>query len=65
MLPPAILIFILKLINDRRLVGELANGPIYIAVAWGTAVLLIVLVALMLENTLLDALGIDLSGGGS
>jgi Mn2+/Fe2+ NRAMP family transporter len=65
MLLPIILIFILKLINDRRLVGDLANGPLYNVLAWGTAILLIVLVAMMLGNLALDALGIDLFGGGA
>jgi Mn2+/Fe2+ NRAMP family transporter len=65
MLLPVILIFILKLINDRRLVGELANGRVYNVLAWGTAIVLIVLVAMMLGNMALDALGIDLFGGAA
>jgi Mn2+/Fe2+ NRAMP family transporter len=65
MLLPVILIFILKLINDRRLVGDLANGHVYNVLAWGTAVVLIVLVALMLGNMALDAVGIDLFEGGA
>jgi NRAMP (natural resistance-associated macrophage protein)-like metal ion transporter len=62
---PVILIFMLKLINDRRLVGELGNGPLYNVLAWGTAIVLIVLVTLMLGNLVLDALGIDLFGGAA
>ena len=64
MLLPVILIFMLRLINDRRLMGDLANGPLYNVLAWATAVVLIVLVALMLGNMALDALGIDLFGAG-
>jgi Mn2+/Fe2+ NRAMP family transporter len=61
---PVILIFMLKLINDRRLMGDLANGRLYNVLAWATAIVLIVLVALMLGNLTLDALGIDLFGAG-
>jgi Mn2+/Fe2+ NRAMP family transporter len=62
---PVILIFILRLINDRRLVGDLANGRVYNVLAWGTTIMLIGLVALLLANTALDAAGIDLFGGGA
>jgi Mn2+/Fe2+ NRAMP family transporter len=64
MLLPVVLIFILRLINDRRLVGDLANGRVYNLLAWGTAVMLIGLVVLLLTNTALSAAGIDLFGGG-
>ena len=62
---PVILIFILRLINDRRLVGDLANGHVYNVVAWATTLLLIGLVALLLTSTALDAVGIDLFGAGT
>jgi hypothetical protein len=66
-LPPLILIFILRLINDRRLVNDLANGPVYNALAWLTACVVIFLVAVLLTNTALGAFGLDLfdliSGG--
>jgi NRAMP (natural resistance-associated macrophage protein)-like metal ion transporter len=57
---PVILIFILRLINDRRLVNDLANGPVYNALAWLTAAVLIFLVAVLLTNMALGAVGIDL-----
>jgi len=34
MLLPVILIFLLLLVNDRRLVGSLANGLIYNVLSW-------------------------------
>jgi Mn2+/Fe2+ NRAMP family transporter len=59
---PIILIFMLRLINDQTLVGTLANGRVYNALAWATALVLIVLVALLLTSMLLEAVGIDLFG---
>jgi len=45
---PVILIFMLILINDREIMGEYVNGPIFNVMAWGIAALLIVLTALLL-----------------
>lgn len=59
---PVVLIFILRLINDRRLMGDLANGRAYNLAAWATTILLIGLVAVLLGNTFLQAVGIDLFG---
>jgi len=33
---PVILVFILRLVNDRTLMGEHVNGPLYNLLAWGT-----------------------------
>lgn len=57
---PVILIFILRLINDRRLVGELANGRVYNALAGLTTVVLIGLVSILLLNMALGVFGLDL-----
>ena len=62
---PIILIFMLRLINDRRLVGDLANSRLYNALAGTTTVVLIGLVALLLANTALEPLGIHLLGAGT
>jgi Mn2+/Fe2+ NRAMP family transporter len=48
---PVILVFMLKIINDREIMGDYVNGPIFNVVAWATAVLLIVLTALLLITT--------------
>jgi Mn2+/Fe2+ NRAMP family transporter len=61
---PVILIFMLRLINDRRLVGDLANGRLYNVLAWTTTLALISLVTLLLGNTALEAIGINLFGDG-
>ncbi|MHB9093656.1 MAG: Nramp family divalent metal transporter [Eubacteriales bacterium] len=49
---PVILIFMLKLINNKKLMGSYTNGPIFNTIAWGTAVALIVLTALLLITSI-------------
>jgi NRAMP (natural resistance-associated macrophage protein)-like metal ion transporter len=48
---PVILVFMLKLINDKNIMGEHVNGPAFNIVAWGTAVALIIMTALLLVTT--------------
>ena len=45
---PFVLVFMLKLINDKELMGESANSRSYNVVAWGTCGIMIVLTAAML-----------------
>lgn len=45
---PLTLVFMLRLVNNRRLMGEHCNGPFYNVVVWATVVLLSALVAVML-----------------
>lgn len=49
---PVILIFMLKLINNKKLMGSYTNGPIFNTIAWGTAIALIVLTALLLITSI-------------
>lgn len=49
---PVILVFMLLLVNDRKLMGEHANGRGLNAVSWATVGLLIALTALYLLNLL-------------
>jgi Mn2+/Fe2+ NRAMP family transporter len=44
---PFVLVFMLKLINDRRLMGKFVNGPVFNIIAWVTVVIMIVLTLLM------------------
>ena len=60
---PIILIFILKLINDRHLTGELKNTPFYNVLGWGTFVLITTAVVVLLGSQLLELLGISIFGG--
>jgi NRAMP (natural resistance-associated macrophage protein)-like metal ion transporter len=62
---PVILVFLLLLINDRRLVGPLKNGLLYNVLSWGTVVLVTTAVVFLLVTQLLSVLGIDvLSASG-
>jgi Mn2+/Fe2+ NRAMP family transporter len=59
---PVILIVMLKLINDRRLMGEFTNGRILNIVSWTVVVLLIVLTAILIVMGGLDLLRGGLTG---
>lgn len=59
---PIILVFILLLVNDRRLVGSLRNTPFYNVLGWGTFILVTAAVAIMLAGQLLDLVGVHLFG---
>jgi Mn2+/Fe2+ NRAMP family transporter len=47
MLLPFVLIFMLKLINDRELMGEHVNSKAFNGIAWTTTVVMIVLTVLL------------------
>jgi len=55
---PILLFFILRLVNDRRIMGKHVNGPVQNVVAYGTAILLAGLSLVMLAGLSLPALGI-------
>jgi NRAMP (natural resistance-associated macrophage protein)-like metal ion transporter len=48
---PVILIVMLRLINDRRLMGRFVNGRVFNALAWITIVILIVLTAILIVTS--------------
>ena len=50
---PVILFFIMRLINDERLTGQLKNTKAYNALGWGTFALVTSAVAMMLGTQLL------------
>jgi Mn2+/Fe2+ NRAMP family transporter len=52
MLLPIILIFMLLLINDRRIMGDHVNGRFMNAITWLTVVVLIILSGAMVVTTL-------------
>jgi len=47
-----VVLFVLRLVNNRRLMGRYTNGPIYNAVAWISAAILVVLSALYIPGIL-------------
>jgi len=51
MLLPVILVFMLKLINNRRLMGSYANGPVRNLIAGSTATAVVILTAIFLVLT--------------
>ena len=55
---PIILVYVLKIINDRSVMGDYVNGPIYNTVAWAFSVGLILLTVVLVVSTL--PLGIKL-----
>ena len=60
---PVILVFVLLLINDRRLVDDLRNSRLYNVLGWGTFALVSTAVAVLLGTQFLGLFGIDLLGG--
>lgn len=55
---PIILLFMLLLINDHRLVGELANGRWGNLLGWGSWLLIVAAVGTLLGSQLLEGLGL-------
>ena len=60
---PVVLVFILRLVNDERLTGELKNTRFYNVLGWGTFALVTTAVTVMLGGQLLDFLGLNPFGG--
>jgi Mn2+/Fe2+ NRAMP family transporter len=60
---PVILFFIMRLINDRRLMGDLKNSRHYNVLGWVTFVLVTVAVAVVTGQQLLSLAGIQIFGG--
>ena len=52
---PFVLVFMIRLVNRRSIMGEFTNGRTYDAVAWGTVGLLVVLTVLMVVTSLLPS----------
>ena len=59
LLLPVVLVFLVLLVNDRRLMGRYANGRRGNVLAWGAVGLVVLLNAVLLGSTLLSVLGIE------
>ena len=57
---PILLVFILRLVNDRRIMGKYVNTRLENIIAWGTTGVLAVLSAAMIVTTLLPIVGVRL-----
>ncbi len=49
-----VLLFILRLVNNRRLMGDYTNGPVFNAVAFASVGVLVVLTALLIPGALFN-----------
>lgn len=56
LLLPVILFAVLRLVNDRELMGARVNGPIYNAAAWATTIIVTALSILFIATTLFPGL---------
>jgi Mn2+/Fe2+ NRAMP family transporter len=52
MVLPFVLIFMLVLINDKKIMGKYTNGPILNSIAWMTSVVMIGLTLFLLVRSL-------------
>jgi Mn2+/Fe2+ NRAMP family transporter len=53
---PFVLIFMLRLINNRRLMGAHINGPVFNIIAWITVIIMIILTLLMTVDLIVPGL---------
>src|SRR6185437_723170 len=60
---PILLFFILRLVNDRRVMGEYVNGSVQNVIAYGITIVLSILSVLMIASILLPAIGIPFLQG--
>jgi NRAMP (natural resistance-associated macrophage protein)-like metal ion transporter len=58
LLLPIVLVFLVLLVNDKRLMGTYVNGRLGNVLAWGAVALVVALNAVLLGVTLLGALGV-------
>jgi Mn2+/Fe2+ NRAMP family transporter len=56
MLLPVVLIFMLKLVNNRRIMGEHSNSATQNVLAWSTVVFLIMLTVILIGSSLWEIL---------
>ncbi|MBI5872029.1 divalent metal cation transporter, partial [archaeon] len=61
---PFILIYILKLVNDKNIMGDYVNGKAYNVIAWMTVVALIGLTILMIITTVWPGFFVAVGMGG-
>ncbi|MBI4759165.1 MAG: divalent metal cation transporter, partial [Chloroflexi bacterium] len=51
LLIPVVLIFMLLLVNNRRIMGNYVNGPVYNLIAWATTVAIIILTGILVISS--------------
>lgn len=55
---PILLVFILRLVNDRSIMGKYVNGRVNNIIAWGTTIVLTSLCAVMILSIILPLVGV-------
>jgi len=58
LLLPIVLVFMVLLVNDKRIMGRHRNGPVANFLAWGAVALVVVLDAILIGVGLLGAVGV-------
>ena len=53
----ALLLFILILINDRKIMGKYTNGKLFNLIAWSTTIIMSILTVLLVVTTIFPLLG--------
>ena len=53
---PVILVVMLLLINNKRIMGKHANGPVFNTLAWSTVIILIILAAILVATSFFPGL---------
>ena len=51
---PILLVFIILLVNNRRLMGRRVNGPVFNVISWTTVVVITILIILLLLSTIFN-----------
>ena len=57
---PFLLVFMIRIANDRRLMGRYVNGPVYNTVSWATVIVVVGLTVALIRD---DAVGLGVSMG--
>ena len=55
---PLVLIFMLMLVNNKKLMGEYVNGKLFNVIAWSTTIIMSILTLLLVVTALIPSLGI-------
>jgi Mn2+/Fe2+ NRAMP family transporter len=54
---PLVLVFMLMLVNNKKLMGEYVNGKLFNVIAWSTTIIMSILTLLLVVTALVPSLG--------
>jgi Mn2+/Fe2+ NRAMP family transporter len=54
---PLVLVFMLMLVNNKKLMGEYVNGKLFNVIAWTTTIIMSILTLLLVVTALVPSLG--------